>query len=1474
MESKCEGSFVDFVDCTICRKVIDGKLVNDDVLLNSLRSNKWFDLSNIPSKTNGDVVSSLNLHPIMSSDLQHCEAPLPSNMASEPGTCTTVSNGNANIAETEDIADVLLKGDKFAETLFKQVVCKPNINGTVCSVSSCAEKMCSRLSNGLDIANKISKLGRDYISSQTANGQSCDDSLHAGSQNYMELITNNETNKTHNLASNFHGSASLPSSTMLSYTKIVNTFLRNSFPSCINTSTPGFSPQHTKPRFLSPRDASGTFSPSRGSTLLRPVYSVCSQGSSKENWKKWKQEMLLKSSTVPPNTHQDQASNKHGGNEITKCHLPPHSESEVCQLACDAVLTNHRKSLSYFYNKTLDASTKVQEINNDFTISDSPVSVHRAKYLEQHDDCCLSQFAPTTADPFISNNRPCSLSRSHTPGSSLGVADCIDNGTVVDDQDKTYVHVSHALFPECTSALRDVPCSDATVMKSFLRSDHCSAETGRHEWEVTSQGVTKLEATITAQRCDNAHIAFASAMRSIEDDCTNIHLTTSPACSPAITAPSMCIGTTDNGGDIVTPCVETNKQVPEIAKTEKNEIGCVCENIVNDVSTALLSDIGKGSVKERKLSDENPITMSESFVRTKRTRSPSGVCDDYVPSTIVILPDSIQRAESFTEESSMNEACQITKREMCKKSFEQGNTAFHKNTASNVKLSTALSITASKPPDEVPTSVSPSVITPNKYMVVVPKCRSDTQCAHGNQGSTVMRTACTCVPYRSDSCDGQARQTASHIFTIAAQHMMASARSDQSQHHSQRRLRRDDGSTCPRRDHLESTCSIGGKPYNLCSRDDMYCKKAKTDKQNSKDISVTSEIVIKNYCHSTHPRRFYADSDSVKSKLSSCTKKECDASFASICTAEIYQSPERAYNYDSSANSSRASSFVHGDKRKESSCMPKTELKQHTKRCKFQGKEPVELKKKSHFTLASICGTSKEINDYNSPLLNMVGQFDRQVCEQGKNITVGSSIFEKKVSVSAENKHSNLVNKPLDVLYLAKDILIQKLRDEENSENEFEIQSSASNEKYDAGTLSVKGRIIDHHPVCYKTSSWRCGKDDGNDNTALFNNAACHTLMKDKISGQRPLCDLVDSGRRCAGRSFKSEQRRSPDCFNGGHVTNKATAARNRPVRGQGARVLMHEHSSSGVFTKRSLRQDDAKLLKVVSKSEAAAIPYFSGNSQSSDTSIDIEKRIGTYSPLKRFNASIDEGSILKNRHSPLLSHPISSMHNVLHLNANRSLEEFPVDVIEHEMHLIEHSLHRYEGDMGKSKSVDCRVSQHTVTDIVAALHTVLSDFRVAIADKQNQHRGRPHHCLPSSLLHSFEKDGLYTKDNVFVILMQSISRKAFNRLSDVRVRMENCMHKMHEAVCDNDTCLLGQEKERLHALKRLRANMMRSFTGTVNSSRMKKLTVCRRRYSTCSRHLMTSFDQKTVSDMAYFNATFAAIHSHLEIVKKEIGNY
>ena len=225
----------------------------------------------------------------------------------------------------------------------------------------------------------------------------------------------------------------------------------------------------------------------------------------------------------------------------------------------------------------------------------------------------------------------------------------------------------------------------------------------------------------------------------------------------------------------------------------------------------------------------------------------------------------------------------------------------------------------------------------------------------------------------------------------------------------------------------------------------------------------------------------------------------------------------------------------------------------------------------------------------------------------------------------------------------------------------------------------------------------------------------------------------------------------------------------------------------------------------------------------------------------------------------------VSSTPKVLHL------EDFSAEQIELELRLVEGCLRLLEA----TQTIKTMPEQQGQTDPKPTPHDslqlVVRDFSNAMKDAKRDWRGRPHQRVPSDLLLHDEKDQLYTKDRVFVMLLTTIPTRPFAKLVQWRKDIEVSLEKLCKAACGNKTPLLNQERQRLKQLRSQRSQVMMTFTGSVSVNRLKKLKLIEKHYSTCQFHLLRVLGHESVAKMVFFRASYEAIQNHLQIVEKEV---
>ena len=236
------------------------------------------------------------------------------------------------------------------------------------------------------------------------------------------------------------------------------------------------------------------------------------------------------------------------------------------------------------------------------------------------------------------------------------------------------------------------------------------------------------------------------------------------------------------------------------------------------------------------------------------------------------------------------------------------------------------------------------------------------------------------------------------------------------------------------------------------------------------------------------------------------------------------------------------------------------------------------------------------------------------------------------------------------------------------------------------------------------------------------------------------------------------------------------------------------------------------------------------------------------------------------------------------------SLEDFAVSQIEIELGLVEGTLKLLEATrvietttppvQSKSGEVQTgpsgqRIVEHSSpsnADIVrGALTAVVKDFNNAVNDASRGGKGRPHQRLPGEVLLCDEQDKLYTKEGAFVMLVVTIPSKPYARMVQMRRDIEACLNKIGHAACGNRTDVVMQERRRLEQLQFQRLQLMKSFTGAVNSNRLQKIRSHRDHYATCLDHLLRVLGIGNVTKMVFFKAFYEAVQNHLEILEREM---
>lgn len=223
-------------------------------------------------------------------------------------------------------------------------------------------------------------------------------------------------------------------------------------------------------------------------------------------------------------------------------------------------------------------------------------------------------------------------------------------------------------------------------------------------------------------------------------------------------------------------------------------------------------------------------------------------------------------------------------------------------------------------------------------------------------------------------------------------------------------------------------------------------------------------------------------------------------------------------------------------------------------------------------------------------------------------------------------------------------------------------------------------------------------------------------------------------------------------------------------------------------------------------------------------------------------------------------------------------LEEFAVSQIEIELSLVEGTLKLLEATRGvPSNEVQIGrggqpIVKHSSTDIVReALMAVVQDFNRATLYADRDWKGRSHQRMPDEVLLSDEQDKLYTKEGAFIMLVTTIPSKPYAKLVQIRMDIEACLNKIGHAACHNKTQVVMQERRRIQQLQLQRLALMKSFTGAVNSSRLRKMKIQRDSYATCQEHLLRVLGVENVSKMVFFRASFEAVQNHLQILETEM---
>ena len=166
---------------------------------------------------------------------------------------------------------------------------------------------------------------------------------------------------------------------------------------------------------------------------------------------------------------------------------------------------------------------------------------------------------------------------------------------------------------------------------------------------------------------------------------------------------------------------------------------------------------------------------------------------------------------------------------------------------------------------------------------------------------------------------------------------------------------------------------------------------------------------------------------------------------------------------------------------------------------------------------------------------------------------------------------------------------------------------------------------------------------------------------------------------------------------------------------------------------------------------------------------------------------------------------------------------------------------------------------------LVDAMATVVRDLNDILDGVQQHHAGRPHTRLPDELLLPQERHKVYTEGGSFVILLSSIPRDAYVQLREVKDRIASC--GSDRAGCNR----LPQQNDSIQKLRALRKNLLQTFTGSVTESRLQEISRTHQGYSVCKNYLLSFLGQQKAVKMTFVNACCDAVHSHLQIVQREV---
>ncbi|KAK7111165.1 hypothetical protein V1264_010848 [Littorina saxatilis] len=217
-------------------------------------------------------------------------------------------------------------------------------------------------------------------------------------------------------------------------------------------------------------------------------------------------------------------------------------------------------------------------------------------------------------------------------------------------------------------------------------------------------------------------------------------------------------------------------------------------------------------------------------------------------------------------------------------------------------------------------------------------------------------------------------------------------------------------------------------------------------------------------------------------------------------------------------------------------------------------------------------------------------------------------------------------------------------------------------------------------------------------------------------------------------------------------------------------------------------------------------------------------------------------------------------------------LEEFVVDQIKLELHLVVGCLRLLEATRAVATNSN-DFEQRLLSDsaVKSALSFVIQEFDNALRDLDNCGAGRPNQRVPSELLLPEEHGALYTREGAFLVLQSTIPRKPFTRLLQCRNDVEICLNAIGHAALGNHTQVVLAERDRLDRLQGLRRQLMRTFTGAVNTNRLKKLRSLHTHYDNAQQHLLRVLGRDNVERMVFFRASFGAVENHLHIVESEM---